>query len=175
MLYCTLVYNLNLIRRWTQMKGKKSTFWAMNERSSERYVPLDQVATDRCLITIGWHSEKRPIVIGRWWFNDTWGCGVARILKNNPDAPLEEVAAALIQAEEEARHLCQDNTTVLLYRPEADCGEGMLPEGPREIGPETGLSKLWSTFKKMLTKSSGQQSNLTSWHNPRGEYYVLFT
>ena len=51
---------------------------------------------------------------------------VARILKNNPDAPLEEVAAALIQVVEDARHPCQDNTTVLLYRPEADFGEGIL-------------------------------------------------
>ena len=37
---------------------------------------------------------------------------IANILKNNPDAPLEEVAAARIQAVEEARHPCQDNTTV---------------------------------------------------------------
>ncbi len=36
---------------------------------------------------------------------------IARILKNNPDAPLEEVAATLIQAVEEARHPCQDNTS----------------------------------------------------------------
>ncbi len=78
---------------------------------------------------------------------------IARIIENNPDAPLEEIAAALIQAVEEARHYCQDNTTVLLYRPEADFGEGMLPEEPREPGPETGLSRLWSAFKKMLTKS----------------------
>ena len=81
---------------------------------------------------------------------------IARILKNNPDAPLEEVAAALIQALQEARHPYQDNTRVLLYRPEADFREGMLPEEPREIGPETGLSRLWSAFKKMLTKFPGQ-------------------
>ena len=57
---------------------------------------------------------------------------IARILKNNPDAPLEEVAAALIQAVEEARHPCQDNTRVLLYRPEADFGEGeCFPRSPR--------------------------------------------
>ena len=78
---------------------------------------------------------------------------IARIIENNPDAPLEEVAAMLIQAVEEARHYCQDNTTVLLYGPEANFGEGMLPEEPRELGPETGLSRLWSGFKKMLTKS----------------------
>ena len=57
---------------------------------------------------------------------------IARILKNNPDAPLEEVAAALIQAVEEARHPCQDNTTVLLYRPEADFGVRTAPSKSRK-------------------------------------------
>ncbi|MCY3868201.1 MAG: hypothetical protein OXG87_01515 [Gemmatimonadetes bacterium] len=51
----------------------------------------------------------------------------ARILKNNPNALLEKVAAALIQAVEEARHPHQDNTTVLLYRPKADCGRACFP------------------------------------------------
>ena len=78
---------------------------------------------------------------------------IARILKNNPDIPIEKVAATLIQAVEESRHPYQDNTTVLLYRPEAGFGEGMLPEKPRELEPETGLSGLWSAFKKMPTKT----------------------
>ena len=81
---------------------------------------------------------------------------ITSILKNNSDAPLEKVAAALIQAVEEARHSYQDNTTVLLYRPEADFGKGILPEEPREPRPETGLSRLWAAFKKMLTKSPDQ-------------------
>lgn len=90
---------------------------------------------------------------------------IARILKNLQDAPLEEVAEALIHAVEEVGRPNQDNTTVLLYRPEADCGEGMLPdeessphEETQESRQETGLSRLWSAFKKMLTGGLNQQS-----------------
>ena len=66
---------------------------------------------------------------------------IARIIENNPDAPLEEVAAALIQAVEEARHPYQDNTTVLLYRPEADFGEEMLPAEPSRTTTRNRLIK----------------------------------
>ena len=47
---------------------------------------------------------------------------IAHILQNMQDATLSEAADALIQAVEEAGHPNQDNTTVLLYTPEADCG-----------------------------------------------------
>ena len=100
----------------------------------------------------------RQILGGRAYQQDDYGL----IERGDPDASLEEIATALIHAVEKTRHPCQDNTTVLLYKPEADFGEEMLPEKPREIEPETGLSRLWSGFKKILTKSSGQQSNLTS-------------
>ena len=42
---------------------------------------------------------------------------IANILKKTQDAPLEDSAAALIQAVEDAEHPQQDNTTVLLYAP----------------------------------------------------------
>ena len=68
-----------------------------------------------------------------------------------------------------------DNTTVLLYHPEADCGEGMLPdeessphEETQESKQETGSSGLWSAFKKMLT-ASPQQSKQTDTGKVSGE------
>ncbi|MDE2812152.1 MAG: protein phosphatase 2C domain-containing protein [Gemmatimonadota bacterium] len=45
---------------------------------------------------------------------------IADILKKTLDAPLEDSAAALIQAVKEAGHPYQDNVTVLLYAPQAD-------------------------------------------------------
>ena len=42
---------------------------------------------------------------------------ITAILKKTQDEPLEDSAAALIQAVEEAEHPQQDNTTVLLYAP----------------------------------------------------------
>ena len=42
---------------------------------------------------------------------------IAEILRKTQDAPLEDSAAALIQAVEAAEHPYQDNTTVLLYAP----------------------------------------------------------
>ena len=47
---------------------------------------------------------------------------IARILQTMQDAPLSEVAEALIQAVEDVAHPNQDNTTVLLYTPDADKG-----------------------------------------------------
>ena len=52
---------------------------------------------------------------------------IAHILQNMQDATLSEVADALIQAVEEVGYPNQDNTTVLLYTPEADCGMETLP------------------------------------------------
>ena len=94
---------------------------------------------------------------------------IARILQDMQDAPLEEVTEALIHAVEEVGHPHQDNTTVLLYTPEADCGVETLPddtaqerseqgEETQRSRKETGLSGLWSAFKEMLTASPGQQS-----------------
>ena len=45
---------------------------------------------------------------------------IADVLKKTLDSPLEDSAAALIQAVEEAGHPYQDNVTVLLYAPQAD-------------------------------------------------------
>ena len=45
---------------------------------------------------------------------------IADILEKTRNAPLEDSAAALIQAVEEAEHPYQDNVTVLLYAPQAD-------------------------------------------------------
>ena len=45
---------------------------------------------------------------------------IADILEKTRDASLEDSAAALIQAVEEAEHPYQDNVTVLLYAPQAD-------------------------------------------------------
>ncbi len=50
---------------------------------------------------------------------------IADILKKTQDASLEDSAAALIQAVEAAEHLQQDNTTVLLYTPEAGGDAGL--------------------------------------------------
>ena len=47
---------------------------------------------------------------------------IARILQTMQDAPLSEVAEALIQTVENVAHPNQDNTTVLLYTPDADKG-----------------------------------------------------
>ena len=61
---------------------------------------------------------------------------IAAILKKTQDAPLEDSAAALIQAVEAAEHPHQDNTTVLLYAPAegvglaaAAIGEGEATQG----------------------------------------------
>ncbi len=52
---------------------------------------------------------------------------IAHILQNMQDASLSDVTEALIQAVEEVGYPNQDNTTVLLYTPEADCGMETIP------------------------------------------------
>ena len=52
---------------------------------------------------------------------------IAGILQNMQDAPLSEVAEMLIQSVEEVGKPNQDNTTVLLYAPETNCGVETLP------------------------------------------------
>ena len=53
---------------------------------------------------------------------------IAGILQNMQDATLSEVVEALIHAVEEVGHPNQDNTTVLLYTPEANCGVETIPD-----------------------------------------------
>ena len=57
---------------------------------------------------------------------------IARILHTMQDAPLSEVAEVLIQAVEDAAHPHQDNTTVLLYTPDADKGVDAVIADPRD-------------------------------------------
>ena len=57
---------------------------------------------------------------------------IARILQTMQDAPLSEIAEVLIQAVEDAAHPHQDNTTVLLYTPDADKGVDAVIADPRE-------------------------------------------
>lgn len=75
---------------------------------------------------------------------------IADILQNMQDATLSEVADALIQAVEEVGHPNQDNTTVLIYAPETDCGVETFPvdaaeekskqrEGTQQPGRKKGL------------------------------------
>ena len=52
---------------------------------------------------------------------------IAGILQDMQDDTLSEVVEALIHAVEEVGHPNQDNTTVLLYAPETDCGVEELP------------------------------------------------
>lgn len=84
---------------------------------------------------------------------------IACILQTMQNAPLAEVAKALIQAVEKVENPHQDNTTVLLYSPESnknhDPDTKPLPvekssprEETQELKQETGLSKLWTTLNK---------------------------
>ncbi len=57
---------------------------------------------------------------------------IAHILQTLQTAPLSEIAEALIQAVEDAAHPHQDNTTVLLYTPDADKGVDAVIADPRE-------------------------------------------
>ncbi len=94
---------------------------------------------------------------------------IERILCDNRDASLDDDAGALIHAVEAAERPYQDNTTVLLYSPEADCGEETISEDSaaqnadqdEEIPAsrqEGGLSGLWSALKEKLTRLPAPQS-----------------
>lgn len=61
---------------------------------------------------------------------------IADILQNMQDATLSEVADALIQTVAEVGHPNQDNTTVLLYAPKADCGVETFPVDAAEEKPK---------------------------------------
>ena len=57
---------------------------------------------------------------------------IACILQTMQAAPLSEVVETLIQAVEDAAHPHQDNTTVLLYTPDADKGVDAVIADPRD-------------------------------------------
>lgn len=95
---------------------------------------------------------------------------IARIVDDRKDVSLDDVAGALISAVEAAGRPHQDNTTVLLYAPEADCDEETIPEDNSEEEPDAdgetkpsrpqrGLSGLWSALKEKLTQSSAPRSD----------------
>ena len=71
---------------------------------------------------------------------------IAEILKKTQDLPLEDSAAALIQAVEATEHPYQDNTTILLYAPAegmelitAAIGEGEAAQGRPRLKRRIGL------------------------------------
>ena len=71
---------------------------------------------------------------------------IAEILKKTQDLPLEDSAAALIQAVDDAEHPYQDNTTILLYAPAegmelitAAIGEGEAAQGRPRLKRRIGL------------------------------------
>ena len=77
---------------------------------------------------------------------------IADSLKKTQDAPLEDSAAALIQAVEEAEHPQQDNTTVLLYAPVAgtELATATIGEGePAQDKPRL-KRKPWGRLLGML-------------------------
>ena len=94
---------------------------------------------------------------------------IERILCDNRTASLDDVASALIHAVEAAEWPYQDNTTVLLYAPEADCSEEAITEDTDVEGDDqneetpasrqqVGLSGLWSALKEKLTRLRAPQS-----------------
>ncbi|MDE2888500.1 MAG: protein phosphatase 2C domain-containing protein [Gemmatimonadota bacterium] len=89
---------------------------------------------------------------------------ISRILQETNDAPLDDAVSSLMEAVEAAGDPYQDNTTVLLYAPEADSGEDMTPEdatvddddldGATRVSRRgSGLPGLWSAIVERLTTS----------------------
>ncbi|MDE2999386.1 MAG: protein phosphatase 2C domain-containing protein [Gemmatimonadota bacterium] len=89
---------------------------------------------------------------------------ISRILRETNDRPLDEVVCTLMDAVEAAGEPYQDNTTVLLYVPEADIGGEATPEdasaeeddlddATRVSRREGGLRRLWSAIAERLTTS----------------------
>lgn len=76
---------------------------------------------------------------------------IARILQTMQAAPLSEISDALIHAVEDAAHPHQDNTTVLLYTPDADKGVDAViadtPEGKSRPDHEQ-PNRIRQLFKK---------------------------
>ncbi len=74
---------------------------------------------------------------------------IERILQNMQDAPLSEVTEALIQAVEAVGHPHQDNTTVLLYTPEADRDVASVAADPIQEESNAGNS-LFNQIRQRL-------------------------
>ena len=68
---------------------------------------------------------------------------IADILKKTQDAPLEDCAAALIQAVEAAEHPYQDNATILLYAPAEGTELTAAALGEREATQSKPRLKRW--------------------------------
>ncbi|MCE2438635.1 MAG: protein phosphatase 2C domain-containing protein [Candidatus Latescibacteria bacterium] len=92
---------------------------------------------------------------------------IARILRAMKDMPPDDAVGSLLDAVEAAYDPYQDNTTVLLYVPEADGGEETTPEDAsvaeddlnepnRGARRGSGLSGLWSALTGKLTDSPRQ-------------------
>ena len=79
---------------------------------------------------------------------------IAGILAETQNAPLEEGAAALIEAVEAADNPRQDNTTLLLYAP----AEGTEPPGADEAGPEAdqGIPRL-KRLARLFGRAAGRK------------------
>ncbi len=77
---------------------------------------------------------------------------IAAILKKTQDAPLEDSAAALIQAVEDAEQPHQDNTTVLLYAPGGGAELGAVAVGEGEAAQDKPRlkRKRWGRLLGML-------------------------
>ena len=74
---------------------------------------------------------------------------IERILQNMQDAPLSEVTEALVQAVEAVGHPHQDNTTVLLYTPEADRDVASVAADPIQEESNAGNS-LFNQIRQRL-------------------------
>ena len=77
---------------------------------------------------------------------------IAAILKKTQDAPLEDSAAALIQAVEDAEQPHQDNTTVLLYAPAVGTELATAAIGEEEVAQDKPRlkRKRWGRLLGML-------------------------
>ena len=75
---------------------------------------------------------------------------IAAILQKTQDAPLEDSAAALIQAVEAAEHPHQDNTTILLYAPAEDVKLTAAALGEGKTAQDRPRSKRWGGLLGIL-------------------------
>ena len=77
---------------------------------------------------------------------------IADILRKTQDAPLEDSAAALIQAVEAAEHPHQDNTTVLLYAPGGGAEWAAADVDEREAAQGKPRLKRWAGLLRRAAK-----------------------
>ncbi len=97
---------------------------------------------------------------------------IARILRGMSDRPLNDAAGSLMDAVEAADEPYQDNTTVLLYAPAPDSGEGMAPEdatvdevddlddATRVSRRKIGLAGLWFAIVERLARSTRRSNRV---------------